>query len=235
MNQDLTDITVLVDRSGSMATIRSDMEGGFNEFLREQKEIDGQCKLSLYTFDGTWSYQIDPIGRNGRTKLQLEEEYVARNIKDAGKLRLHPRGNTPLLDALGTVIERTGNRFRAMHESDRPGRVLFVIITDGLENASEEYDKYTIRHMIKKQEERYNWHFIYLGANHDAIATGANLGMKYDTVATYNATKGGVKNMAKTMSSKVRGARSCSIEAYNSGEVLNFSDKERTEMGIYSD
>ena len=157
----LTDITVLLDRSGSMESIASDVVGGFTQFVEEQRKGAGSAVLSLVQFD---SQSIDSL-------------FTAKPVHDIKlPVEFHPRGSTPLLDALGQTIVATGARLRAMPESDRPGRVIFVAITDGLENASHEYNLDRIREMIQHQESVYKWDFVYLGANVDAFAESEAMG-----------------------------------------------------------
>jgi hypothetical protein len=125
--KDETDVTVILDRSGSMEAIQSDVIGGFNRFLRDQQHESGECRLTLVQFDD-----------------QYDVVYTARSIADAPRLMDHtfqPRGSTALLDAIGRTIDATGARLAALSESNRPDRVMLVIVTDGLENASTEYTR----------------------------------------------------------------------------------------------
>lgn len=157
MRQDLTDITVVLDRSGSMSSVRGDTIGGFNTFLKTQREASGQARISLVQFDDHY-YSL----------------YTASDVKHAADLNGEsyvPRGTTALLDAIGRTIEATGQRLAAMPESERPAKVLFVIITDGHENASKEWNRKKVFDAITHQRDTYKWDFIYLGANQDAIAT----------------------------------------------------------------
>ena len=168
----LTDITVLLDRSGSMESIASDVVGGFSQFVEEQRKGAGEAVLSLVQFD---SQAIDTL-------------FTARPVHEV-KLPIvfEPRGSTPLLDALGRTIVSTGARLRAMKESDRPSRVIFVAITDGLENASREYSLGRIHGMIQHQESAYNWDFVYLGANVDAFAESAAMGFQMAKAGSFQA------------------------------------------------
>jgi hypothetical protein len=160
-DRNLTDITVLLDRSGSMSSIASDVVGGFTEFVESQRQGAGQAVLSLVQFD---SQSIDTL-------------FTARPVHEVKvPVEFHPRGSTPLLDALGQTIVATGARLRAMPETRRPGRVIFVAITDGLENASQQYALAKIREMIQHQESVYKWDFVYLGANVDAFAESEPMG-----------------------------------------------------------
>jgi len=231
MKKDYTDITVLVDRSGSMSTIRSDMEGGFNSFLEKQREDTTECTISLYTFDGGWHSGSEPRGSSYRS-LNLETKYIAHDIQTAPQLVLDPCGCTPLWDAIGQVVGDTGVRLRGMSEKDRPERVIFVIITDGLENASRKFKGPQIKEMLEKQRDQYNWCFIYMGANQDAIEVGEDLGVFAESSLTYKASNKGVNAMASGLACGVASARSCSLQDYKqvvTGKVGFFSQENRDE------
>lgn len=172
MRNDLTDITLVVDRSGSMDEIRSDAEGGINQFIRQQADEDGEALLTLLQFDT--EYELVHSG----TPVENVEPY-----------RLEPRGMTALLDAVGRAINETGSRLAAMPESERPGLVVFVIVTDGLENSSREFDRRKIREMIERQQSQYNWQFTFLAANQDAFEEGGSLGIDSDGIANFKADK----------------------------------------------
>ncbi|MDG1875568.1 MAG: VWA domain-containing protein [Mariniblastus sp.] len=168
MNKDLADITLVVDRSGSMQEIRSDAEGGINSFIEQQAQAEGQALITLVQFD-------------------TEYEFVHRAIvaNDIPKYSLVPRGGTALLDAVGRAINETGARLAAMQEQDRPGLVAFVIATDGLENASCEFSRAQIKTMIEEQQSKYNWQFTFLGADQDAFAEARAMGMAAGGHANY--------------------------------------------------
>ena len=171
MNLNLTDVNILLDRSGSMESCRVEAENGVNHFIESQKK-DGDVNLTLAQFDN-------------------EFEYVTRNtpIKQVGKFKLVPRGMTALLDAVGRLINETGERLSKMNESDRPGLVVVVIVTDGIENASHEFTKSQIKSMIERQTKDYNWQFTYLGANQDAFGEARGLGIDDDATVLYGNNK----------------------------------------------
>lgn len=159
---DLTDITVVVDRSGSMASVRSESENSFNKFLDDQRKLTDECRITLVKFDN-----------------EYEMVYQAIPIQEAPRFTMEPRGWTALYDAVGKSIVSTGSRLASMKEKDRPGKVLFVIITDGEENASKEYTGPQVKKMIQHQEDTYSWHFTYLGAGIDDVQkVAADLGLK---------------------------------------------------------
>ena len=197
------DITILLDRSGSMASVQGDVEGGFAQFLEEQRRLPGECALSLVQFD---SEGIEPV-------------YTAEPIQHAPRLELHPRGMTPLLDAVGRTVTSTGERLAALPEHERPGRVLFVIITDGKENASREYHKSQVQRMVERQRRDYRWEFIYLGANVDAFAEAGGLGISGAFAAAFAASPIGAQRCMEVASLKVS-------EFRKGGEVA-FTEAER--------
>src|SRR5262249_19977698 len=168
MRQDLTDLTVVLDRSGSMHTCRSDAEGGLNSFIAKQKELPGECTFTLVQFDTAYEFV-----------------HKAIPIRTVPHCILEPRGNTALLDAVGRAIVETGERLRALPEHERPGLVVFVILTDGQENSSSEYTKARVREMIEHQQNAYKWQFIYLGANQDAFAEAGGIGIRVAGTAPY--------------------------------------------------
>ena len=168
MRSDLTDITLVIDRSGSMEEIRSDAEGGVNAFIRAQAQQPGDAFLTLVQFDD-------------------EYEFVHRGvpIKEVPPYRLVPRSGTALLDAVGRAINETGDRLARMPEADRPGLVVFVIVTDGKENSSHEFTKAQIKAMIDRQQTTYNWHFTFLGADQDAFAEAGGMGIAASGAANF--------------------------------------------------
>lgn len=171
-NPNYTHIAVLLDRSGSMQSIKSDTEGGFDAFIAEQRKHPGRCDVTLAQFD-----------------TEYEEVYAAKPLAGVPPLQLTPRGATALLDGIGRLINTTGERLAGMPEADRPGAVIIVIMTDGLENSSKEFDLGTVKKMITEQTETYGWTFVYLGANQDAISVAAGLGVAAGQAMTYAGQK----------------------------------------------
>lgn len=212
MKTDLTDISVVLDRSGSMQSVRTDTIGGFNAFLKTQKEAPGEALLSLVQFDD-----------------QYEVVYSGKNINDVPELTektFVPRGMTALLDAIGRTINATGARLSELPENERPSRVIFVILTDGDENASKELTKEKVNEMIKHQTDVYQWDFVFLGANQDAIKAGATMGIMAGNSMSYAAN---AKGTAAAFASV--GATMC---AYRSGDTSAktafFSDDDRLKQ-----
>ena len=205
------DITVVLDRSGSMSCIRDDTIGGFNSFLKDQKATPGEDLLTLIQFDDKYETMHDAIPLSEVEPL-TESTFV-------------PRGSTALLDAIGRTINATGARLAKMDEKDRPEKVIFVIITDGHENASREFiSRQKIFEMVTHQTEKYDWQFMYLGANQDAIDEGRKFGIARDSSMSYAATSGG--------STKSWEAVSRSVRSRKSGMTVkdcSFTDKERDD------
>ena len=207
MKGNLTDISVVLDRSGSMQSVRSDTIGGFNAFLKTQKEAPGEALLTLAQFDH-----------------EYEVVYSGKGIKDAPELSSEtfvPRGQTALLDAIGRTINATGARLSAMAEDQRPGKIIVVIITDGQENNSREFSRPQINEMIKHQKEAYSWDFVFLGANQDAIQAGVSLGVNSGNSMTFAANKRGVTSAFASV-----GANMCSYRAADGGLKKEFFSPE---------
>ncbi len=192
MRSDLTDITLVVDRSGSMQEIRSDAEGGVIAFIENQAKEPGEALLTLVQFD-------------------TEYEFLCKGvpIAQSPEFKLLPRGGTALLDAIGRAMIETGQRLEAMAEQDRPGLVIFVVMTDGQENSSKEFSKAKIKEMTQLQQEKYGWHFTFLGADQDSFAEAQEMGIadrgtadfaKEKVMAAYGATDAKVARMRKQRS-----------------------------------
>lgn len=206
MDTNLCEIIVLLDRSGSMDAIKDDMMGGFDSFVKEQRSVPGACVLTLVQFD---SFGIDTV-------------HEAKPIADVPALLLEPRGMTPLLDAVGRTINDVGQRLERTPEDKRPGRVLFVIVTDGHENASKEFKLDQIKSMVEHQTNTYQWQFSYLGANVDAFAEAGGLGIGRQSSSPYAPTPAGVAAMYTSLS---EGAT-----AYRTGDAYTISDEDRKKM-----
>jgi len=160
MQDDLCEIAVVLDRSGSMEQTKADAEGGFNQFIADQRKEQGRCNVSLMQFDTVF-----------------ETVYQGKPIAEVPKLDLRPRGSTALLDAIGKTINTLGTCLAKTAERDRPGKVIVLIVTDGQENSSREFTYPKIDEMIRHQRDKYNWSFIFIGANQDAIATAVRMGI----------------------------------------------------------
>ena len=194
MNPNLSEITLLLDRSGSMHTIREATIDGFNTFLESQQKSPGLVRLTLVQFDHQQLVTHDSLPVAEVLPLDLDT-FV-------------PRGSTALLDAIGDTIERLGQRFKAMPEGQRPGDVTVVILTDGQENSSRRFTWNQVSDRIQHQIDHYNWQFLYLGADADTIATASKLNIRADHSASYHGHSEGVKAVYSSMSRKVSGTRS---------------------------
>lgn len=211
MNPDYTHITLIVDRSGSMESIREEAEGGVNSFLRQQAGEPGRAEVTLVQFD-----------------TEYERVFDAVPVAETPRYVLQPRGMTALLDALGRSIVETGERLADMPPDERPGLVIFVVVTDGMENASREFQRDRIRDMIEHQQSVYSWRFIFLAANQDAFAEGASLGLSASSSAPYTADKIAVAyGSAGKRVSRMRRS-SAALEDVDAAD--EFTAQERDEM-----
>jgi len=210
MRSDLTDITLVVDRSGSMESVRSDAEGGINTFIAEQAMAPGDALLTLVEFDN-------------------EYEFLHRGVPigEVPRYSLVPRGMTALLDAVGRAINETGARLAAMAEADRPGLVIFVVMTDGHENASAEFSRGQLKEMIERQQRDYGWQFTFLGADQDAFAEAGALGIMDAGVANFSKSR--VMQAYGTTGAKV--SRMRAQHAMGVAVTNEFTEEERKGMG----
>lgn len=212
MDNNYTDISIILDRSGSMGSIKKSTIDGFNGLLSEQKNLEGDACLTLIQFDN--EYQMD---------------YNATPIKEVLSLNdktYQPRGATALHDAIGKTIKTAGRRFSAMAENDRPAKVLFVIITDGYENASSNYNAKEINDLITHQTEKYNWTFVFMGANQDAILAARDLGVESKQSLTFAANEQGAEEAFQSLSNKMHIMREASV----SEAKFEFSKSDRKKQ-----
>lgn len=202
--KDLTDILTIADRSGSMAAIRSDMEGGYNSFVKEQQETPGEANFNLYEFDDKY-------------------DVVYENVPAAEvpAFKLSPRGSTALLDAIGRTISARGAYYASLPEEERPERVVCIIITDGEENSSHEFKLSTIRDMVTHQQDAYGWKFVFLGANIDAISVSGGMGIRANTTMDFAANHDGVTSSYASLSRSVSGYKS------KATADMEFTDEDR--------
>ena len=209
---DLTDITFVLDRSGSMESIKPATIEAFNGFIHSQRGGAGTAVITLVQFDD-----------------QYEMIYQAISIAQAPDLNnstFVPRASTALLDAMGRAIFTTGERLEKMPEHDRPGTVVFVTLTDGLENASREYSLQRLNEMIREQREKYSWQFIFLGANQDAIATAARMGIASGQAMTFRSSEAGTKGAMEAFDSVMHLMR---VQRFQGivDEIVEFDDEDR--------
>jgi uncharacterized protein YegL len=195
MKKGLTEIVYILDQSGSMSNIKSDAIGGFNSFLNEQKSVEGEANMTIIFFDH--EYIVYNSGQNLQSVEPLNDRIYV------------PRGNTGLYDAVGKTIVDVGNRLAETPENERPERVIIAIFTDGEENCSKLYTAEDIGRMIEHQQTAYNWEFMYLGCNQDAMLTAKRMGIH--NYANVGYTTQGMDSMYSTLSRSVSGYRSCGI------------------------
>jgi len=179
MKKGLTELVFILDRSGSMSGLEKDTIGGFNSLLGKQKQEDGECIVTTVLFDDRYELLHDRIQIQGIAPITDREYFV--------------RGSTALLDAMGRTINKIGNAQKHTVETERAEKVLFVITTDGMENASHEYSSEKIRSMVEHQKSNYGWEFLFLGANIDALATAESMGIQRDHATNFVADADGTK------------------------------------------
>lgn len=172
MKKNLTELVMILDRSGSMGGLESDTIGGYNSMLKKQGETEGEVLVSTVLFDDRSEVLFDRVPLEELPQMTDKEYYV--------------RGCTALLDAVGEAIRHIGNVHKYAREEDRPEKTIFVITTDGLENASREYSYDRVKRMVERQKEKYGWEFLFLGANIDAIETAGKFGISADRAANYH-------------------------------------------------
>jgi hypothetical protein len=207
-NTDLTHLYFLLDRSGSMQTIKDDTEGGFDAFIEEQRRQPGECRVTLAQFD-----------------TEYEQVYADQPIADVPALRLQPRGTTALLDSIGRLVTTAGERLARLPEAERPGSVVVGIMTDGLENASREYTHAAVKALIERQTRDHGWQFLYMGADQDAIEVGASIGVDAAHAVTYG----------RASVHAVMGATSANISRYRTARAKGVAGEEASRMLAYSD
>ncbi|WP_156291377.1 vWA domain-containing protein [Oceanobacillus salinisoli] len=180
MNSERTEIIFLIDRSGSMSGLEEFTIRGFNSMMKHQCQLPGKTMLTTVLFDD--QYEVLWDGVDAQTVVLTEKEYYVR-------------GKTALLDAIGKTILDVGYRLSKTSEEQRPGNVIFVITTDGLENASQEFTYEKVRNLINHQQEKYHWEFIFLGANIDTVKEAGSIGIDIENAYSYETSYDGVEKM----------------------------------------
>lgn len=187
----LTEIVVIMDRSGSMHSIQHAMEEGFAKFIAEQRKIPDPCNVTFYRFNSC-----------------VDKVFEEQPLQSVEAMRLEPTGGTALLDAMGTAIVSVGARLAAKPEEQRPGKVVVVVITDGQENASVEYTQSRVADLVKQQSEVYNWQFAFLGANIDSFAVASVLNVQATATMDYTSDAQGAAVMYTNLAGGVSSYRS---------------------------
>ena len=189
----LTEMVFILDRSGSMGGLESDTIGGYNSLLAKQQQEEGEALITTVLFDDRVEIVHDRVDIKAVAPLTDKEYYV--------------RGCTALLDALGSSIARVANNHRRMKEEFRPDKVIFVVTTDGMENASREYTYKKVKQMVEHEKEKYGWEFLFLGANIDSAETAGRMGIDADHAVNYHADSRGTELNYRVVSDAVRCAR----------------------------
>lgn len=192
----LTELVFIIDRSGSMCGLESDTIGGFNSMIEKQKNEDGKAFVSTVLFDNVSEVIHDRVELQQIRKMTNRDYYV--------------RGCTALLDAVGGAIKHIGNIHKYARKEDVPEKTMFVIITDGMENASHRYSKDQVKRMIERQKKKYGWEFIFLGANIDAVETAGNIGIAPEMAVNYNCDSRGTQLNYEVISDAL-----CAVRAGN--------------------
>lgn len=213
MKKNLTEIVFVLDRSGSMSGLEKDTIGGFNSMIEKQKKEEGEALVSTVLFDHLTDVIMDRVPIKD-VKPLTEDDYI-------------PRGSTALIDALGGAIHHIGNVHKYARDEDRPEHTLFVITTDGMENASHYYSSDDVKRMIKRQTDLYGWEFLFLGANIDAVETARIYGIDAMHAANYVSDSCGTRRnfsaMDAAISSVRRGKR---VQKDWAREVNEYKEKE---------
>ena len=193
MKKNLTELVFILDRSGSMADLEDDTIGGFNAMIEKQKREPGEAYVSTVLFDNVSEVIHDRADIQRVSPMTRKDYYV--------------RGCTALLDAVGDAIHHIGNVHKYAREEDRPEKTLFVITTDGMENASHRYSYDRLKALIEKQKRRYGWEFLFLGANIDAIGTARRFGIDEDRAVNYHCDSKGTALKYEVVSDAIRTVR----------------------------
>ena len=197
MKKGLTELVLILDRSGSMGGLESDTIGGYNSMLEKQKKAEGQVLVTTVLFDDEREVLYDRIPLEQLPKMTEKEYYV--------------RGCTALLDAVGSTIRYIAGVHAHAKEEDRPEKTIFVITTDGLENASREYTYAGVKRLVEQRKEKEGWEFLFLGANMDAIETAGRFGISADRAADYHSDHAGTALNYEVLADAVCEMRSCAV------------------------
>jgi len=211
MKNNFTRIAIILDRSGSMESCKESTVAGFNEFIRTQQELPGEAMVKLVQFDDRYETVFD-------MNLKMCPELTQNTFV--------PRGSTALLDAQGRTIVELGQELAALPESERPSKVIVVTLTDGMENASKDYNLEKIGEMIREQRDKYNWDFVFLGANQDAIQTAAAMNIPMPSAMSYSTSKAGIAATMAAVSNYVGAARKGKAAAFSAEDRKSAMEKD---------
>jgi len=197
MKKNLTEIVFILDRSGSMSGLESDTIGGFNSMIEKQKKAEGEALISTILFDNKSRVLHDRVNIEN-IRLMTDEDYTVG-------------GCTALLDAIGGAIHHIGNIHKYARKEDVPEHTMFIITTDGMENASHQYSSDRVKRMIQRQKEKYGWEFLFLAANIDAVETAENIGIAPERAVNYHSDSRGTKLNYDVLSEAIYTVR-CGLE-----------------------
>lgn len=189
MKNNITELVFILDRSGSMEGLEKDTIGGFNAMIEKQRKQDGECFVSTVLFDHISEVLHDRIKLSDVPKM-TERDYTVR-------------GTTALIDAIGGAIHHIGNIHKYARKEDIPDHTMFVITTDGYENASHIYSSDRVKKMVERQKKKYGWEFIFIGANIDSVETAKHFGIGSDRAVNYHADKKGTAVVFEALSNTV--------------------------------
>lgn len=219
MKNNKTLLVFLLDESGSMDHLRAEVIKGINSLIEDQKKNTGETLVSMAMFDyGPFASHFD-----GGYRLVYDMVDI-NSYKPITEKEYHPRGSTALYDSTCYLIDMVGQKLAEMPEAERPERVQFCIQSDGFANADTKFGIEQVRERIKHQTEKYNWDFIFLGANFDATAFAANIGVSFGNSMTYTASNAGTKNLYGSTSNLLRAKRSVSAQE---AQTVCFSAEDR--------
>lgn len=218
MKKGLAELVFILDRSGSMSGLESDTIGGYNSLLEKQKQENGECILTTVLFDDRYELLHDRINIKGIMPITNKEYFV--------------RGSTALLDAIGRTIQKIGDAQMHTSPEEQAEKVMVVITTDGMENASREYNYDRVRYMICRQKEKYGWEFIFLGANIDAVETAARFGISKDRAANYHADSLGTNLNYRVMSDAISSFRNEACMSSNWKKEIDDDYRKRSGKNI---
>ena len=216
MKKGLTQIVFVLDMSGSMSPLTMETIGGYNAMIADQKKEEGDALVTTVLFDHRY--------------IMIHDGVNIKEVKDMTTAEYMPSGMTAMLDAVGMTINHVGQKLAAMPEWERPGKVLFTIITDGYENSSKEFDWPTIKNMIKHQREKYSWVFTFLGANIDTDKVSNDLGIDQMLSKKYTANNIGTQSVFNATSKAVSFARSVDVSSINTTSTLSYMSQALDEV-----
>lgn len=216
-NNNITELVFILDRSGSMSGLESDTVGGFNTMIEKQKKQNAPCYVSTVLFNHTSEVLYDRV-KLGEVQKMTEDDFFVG-------------GSTALMDAIGGAIHHIGNIHKYIRSEDVPANTMFVIMTDGMENASRNYSSDRVKQMIERQKKRYGWEFLFIGANIDAVETAARYGIDADRAVNYHADKEGTRVVYQSVANAVCSLRENKELKADWSEEIDRDYKERGEEG----